>query len=165
MQKKALLLLVMGCSCAQPPRKEVDMASIRVARAHHEGASEYAGELQAEAEEALARAREALSNPRRYREAAQAAALASMKADEARLVAGRENERMARQTHRCFRECEVLIEEARSLGLSEPVSFTQRLSAVEDLLENGQVMEAYDTAETLKQELLSELKKLKTKRD
>jgi hypothetical protein len=141
------------------------MASIRVARAHHEGAAEYAAEIHREAEEALARAREALSEPRRYREAAQAAALASMKADEARLLAGRENERMARQTHRCFRECEALIEEARTLGLAEPEAFTQRLSAVEALLENGQVMEAYGASEDLKAELLSELKKLKAKRD
>lgn len=139
------------------------MASIRVARAHHEGAAEYAEEIQAEAEEALARAQEALSNPRRYREAAQAAALASMKADEARTVAIRENEKMARRAHRRLRECEALIEEARTLGQTGLESFTQRLNLVKVLLENGQVMEAYDAAETLKQELLRDLQKLKAK--
>ncbi len=168
MLKKVLLFLAIGCSCAQPPKKEVDMASLRVARAQDEGASAYARAIQGEAEEALARAREALSDPRRYREAVQAASLACSRADEAHAMAVKEKERAARQTHRCLRECEALIEEGRSAGLanlpsSELESLTPRLVEIEGLLEDGQVMEAYDAAETLKQELLSWLENLEKK--
>lgn len=139
------------------------MASLQVARAGDEGASAYAAEIQGDAEEALARAREALSDPGRYREAAQAAASACMKADEARAVATREKERTARQTFRSLRECQALLDEARTLGLSETDSFTQRLRAVEALLDDGHVTDAYAAAEELKQELLSHLKKLEMK--
>lgn len=168
MLKKVLLLLAIGCSCAQPPKKEVDMTSLRVARAQDEGASAYAREIHGEAEEALARARDALSNPKRYREAVLAASLACSRADEARAIAIKEKERTARQTHRCLRECEALMEEGRSVGLLNPpppelVSFSQRLAEIEALLEDGNVAEAYEAAENLKQALLKWLKKLERK--
>ena len=142
------------------------MASLRVARAQDEEASAYARELLGEAEEALARARDALSAPRRYREAVQAASLACSRADEARAMAVKEKERTARQTRRCLRECEALMEEGRSVGLLNPplpelVSFSQRLAEIETLLEDGKVAEAYEASENLKQALLEWLKKLK----
>ena len=141
------------------------MASLRVARAQDEGASAHAREILEEAEEALARARDALSNAQRYREAVLAASLACSRADEARVMAAKEKERKARQTQRCLRECEALMEEGRSVGLlnlppSEIESFSQRLGEIEVPLEDGQVAEADTAAETLKQELLSWLKKL-----
>jgi len=141
------------------------MASLRVARAQDEEASAYARELLGEAEEALARAREALSNPRRYREAVQAASLACSRADEARAMAVKEKERTARQTRRCLRECEALMEEGRSMGSanqpsSELESFSQGLGAIEALLDNGQVAEAIEAAENLKQGLLEWLREL-----
>ena len=145
------------------------MASLRVAKALDEGASAYAREIHGEAEEALVRAREALSNPRRYREAVLAASLACSRADEARVIAVKEKERTARQTHRCLRECEALMEEVQSLGLlnlppSELESFSQRLGEIEALLENGNVAQAYEAAETLKQALMGWLKKLEKER-
>jgi hypothetical protein len=61
------------------------------------------------------------------------------------------------------------MEEGRFVALlnlppSELESFSQRLGEIEALLEDGNVAQAYEAAETLKQALMDWLKKLEAKR-
>lgn len=135
------------------------MAAARVIQAREAGASIYSEDLFTEAEDALRRASAALSSPKDYRAAIQAASLACIRADEARARASREKDKIYREADRLLRECEALMEESRSIGadelLNEPFeSFLLRHGSLLAELEAGRVSESREGAGQLKKELL-----------
>ena len=156
----------LSAGCAQPPTAEIDIAGARVEKAKREGATEYASEILLEAEEALTRAQTHLSDPSQYREAVQAAATASLRADEARKQAIEEKSKIARSAGRCLKEIRALLEESQSLGAeSDPLeAYVARADTIRSTLEAGSVADAFVASKTLKQELLVWLKNLESSR-
>jgi hypothetical protein len=147
-----LLLL----SCAQPPAKEVEMASARVEAARAQDAAVFAPELFAEAEDALAEARLALGEPSRYGAALRAAATASLRADEAFAKARGERIVVERRLDQLLYELESLIEMAEgSAGTEELAEARARYENVLALARAGNVLAAFHEGSALKPELLA----------
>ena len=115
-----LLPTLVALACAQPPTKEIDMTSARVARARAVDAHIYAEGLLNEAEAALADAREHLG-AKRYHAAVKAAALACGRADEAYARSILRKQRMERRAKRQLREIAALLDQARARGI-DPTS-------------------------------------------
>jgi hypothetical protein len=160
-----LLLSLAITTCAQPPNQEVEIGKLRVARAREAGAATYAADLLQQAEDALAEAQEALSHPDGYHQAVQSAATACIRADAARAQASEEKQRKHRRADRLLRECEALMEQARSMGeegsrRQSLMSFSLRHESLRTMLEAGNVSEAHDGARQLKDELLGFLRSL-----
>jgi hypothetical protein len=160
---KARELLVLVCiglsNCAQAPTEEVEMAARRVGRALEADGSLHAPDLMDGAQAALLLARNHLSDRRQFRDAVEAAALACLKADEARARALEVKQRIARMTERCLMEIRALMDEARSHGagkiLGEQLAaFASRHAALEALLDRGSIYEAQEGALVLKDDLL-----------
>ena len=110
-----LLLNCVFIACAQPPTKEINITTERVARAREAEAHIYADVFLAEAEAALTEARQNL-DAKRYRAAVEAASLASIRADEAYARAILRKQRMERRARRQLREILALLDQARSRG-------------------------------------------------
>ena len=102
-------------ACAQPPTKEIDTTTERVARAREAEAHIYADSFLIEAEAALAEARLNLE-AKRYRAALEAASSASIQADQAYARAVLRKQRMERRARRQLREIFALLDQARSRG-------------------------------------------------
>jgi hypothetical protein len=159
------MLLPALAACAQPPTQEIEIAASRIAQAREEGASTYAAHRFRQAEDALALAQEALSHPRQYRQAVEAASLACISVDEARARTFKEKEKIHRWADRFLRECKALMEQAHSLSpeirhTESMESFLLRYDSLTTVLEAGNVSEAYEGASRLKEDLLRLLRSL-----
>ncbi len=146
------------------------MTADRILRAREADASIHAPDLLNEAETALLRARDGLSDTGHYRSVVDAAALACLRADEARIRAVREKERILRITDRCLRETQALMDEARSLGAerlhgAELGSYSSRHSSLRASLERGTIYEAHDGVLVLKSDLLDFLRRVDDERE
>jgi hypothetical protein len=147
-------------ACAQPPDKEVALAGERVEKARQAGAAHYAADLLRQAEEALAEARRSLGRPASYRAAIRAAALAALRADEARALAREGRRKPTAEAERLLREAAVLIEQARSLDgaerfRSEVEDFERRLATCHSDFQQGRPEKTRHDALQLKSELLA----------
>ncbi len=132
------LLNCVFIACAQPPTKEIDMTTERVARAREAEAHIYADSFLIEAETALAEARQNL-DAKRYRAAVEAASLASIRADQAYARAILRKQRMKRGARRQLREILALLDQARSRG-ADPQSvkpLADRLGELERAFRRG----------------------------
>lgn len=170
MRAAAILLVLVSWGCAQPPKREVEMAADRLEKSRTAGAAEFAADLLNEAESALREAEGALSERRNYRKAIRAAARACLRADEARDKTTGEKERVHRSVDRLLKECRALIEEARSLGAEttrseELDSYSSRLEPIQKPLDEGRVSEALEGASQLKNDLLDFHERLKEEKN
>lgn len=135
------LSLFLSCAflaCAQPPTKEIDMTTERVARAREAEAHIYADSFLIEAETALAEARQNL-DAKRYRAAVEAASSASIRADQAYARTILRKQRMKRRARRQLREILALLDQARSRG-ADPQSvkpLADRLGELERAFRRG----------------------------
>ena len=159
------MLLLALAACAQPPTQEIEIAALRIAQAREEGASTYAARRFRQAEEALAQAREALSHPKQYRQAVETASFACTRVDEARARTSKEKEKISRWADRFLRECKALMEQTHAINPeirhTEPMeSFLLRYDSLTNVLQAGNVSEAYEGASQLKEELLGLLRTL-----
>ena len=162
------LSLFLSCTfvaCAQPPTKEIDMTTERVARAREAEAHIYADSFLIEAEAALAEARQNLG-AKRYRAAVEAAASASIRADKAYARAILRRQRMKRRARRQLEEVLWLLDEARSLGAAggERDSLRAQAARVEQLereLEGGSPAEVFEAGAELKSQSLALLERLR----
>jgi HEPN domain-containing protein len=131
-------LICVFVACAQPPTKEIDITTERVARAREAEAHIYANSFLIEAETALAEARQNL-DAKRYRPAVEAASVASIRADEAYARAILRKQRMERRARRQLREILALLDQARSRG-ADPISvrpLADRLGELERAFRRG----------------------------
>jgi hypothetical protein len=144
-------------ACAQPPTKELEMAAARVEAARRFDAAVLAPEPFAEAETALERARDKLAGGARYRDAIRAAALASIRADEAAARARAERLVVTRRLDQLLFELEALLEMARAEDEETRVRLAQlgmRYENVVRLAESDRVLAAFAEASALKPELV-----------
>ena len=152
--------------CAQPPDKEVEMAAARVARAREAGAAHYAPVLLRQAEGAIVDARRNLARRETYLSAVRAASIASLRAEEARVVATQGRRKPTAEAVRLLREAAALIEQARALDRAqrfprEIEGFKSRLASLESALTEGQPEKAREGAHQIKAELLALHQRLK----
>jgi hypothetical protein len=138
-------------SCAQPPTKELEMAATRVESARDLDAAVLAPEPFAEAESALREARRS-ADGRDYRSAIRAAAVASVRADEAMSVARAERLLIARRLDQLLFEIEGLLEMAAEAEEIAPLR--ARYESVNRLADANRILDAYSEATALKPELL-----------
>jgi hypothetical protein len=154
----ALLLLVVGC--AQPPTDELAIAAARVDAARNEDAAVFATELFAEAESSLAEAQRLSRDEGNFLGAIQAAAHATVRANEAFARASSERIVVVRKLDRLIYELGSLLEMAAYRGAeseaaAELSSFRARYEAVRAMEEKRDLLAALGAGTALKPELLA----------
>jgi hypothetical protein len=150
----AFLLLA---ACAQPPTKELAIAAARVEAAREQDAALFAPELLAEAESSLAEARRLAREGREFLPSIQAAAHATLRANEAFSRASADRIVAVRRLDRLLHELESLLEMAAHRGgESEDLSALRaRYDAIRMLVEKRALHDALAAGMALKPELLA----------
>jgi hypothetical protein len=151
---------LLALSCAQPPRTEVAMAAARVEAARLVDAAVFAPELFREAEVALGEANRALATRTEYRTSIRAAALAIVRADEARSKAMVERAVVVRGLTQLDFELQGLLEMAAGRGAREKApreleAFRLRFESFSKRRNEGDFLGALEEGSALKPDLLA----------
>jgi hypothetical protein len=154
----AFLLLASGC--AQPPTDELAIAAARVEAAREQDAAAFAPELFAEAESSLAEAQRLARDERNFLGAIQAAAHATLRANEAFSRASSERIVALRKLDRLLFELRSLLEMAADRGAAseapaELSGFHSRYEAIRTMVEKHDLLAALGAGSALKPELLA----------
>ncbi len=153
-----VVVLLLG-GCAQPPTHELEITKARVEVARQQDAAVFATELFAEAESSLAEARRLADVEGDYLAAIQAAAHATLRANEAFLRASSERIVAVRKLDQLLFELASLLEMAGERGAKEQAAaelsaFQSRFEAVRAMVEARDLLEALAVGTALKPELV-----------
>ncbi len=154
------LLLLLGAGCAQPPTRELEITTLRVEAAREQDAALFAPGLFAEAESSLAEAQRLAATEGNYLSAIQAAAHATLRANEAFFRARSERIVVVRKLDRLLFELESLLEMAAHRGAAaeaplELASFQSRYGEVRTMVEERDLLDALAAGAALKPELVA----------
>ncbi len=152
------VLLLVGC--AQPPTRELEITKARVEMAQRQDAGIFAPELFAEAKSSLAEAQRLADVERDYLGAIQAAAHATLRANEAFSRASAERIFVVRRLDHLVFELGSLLEMAALRGAKEArtaelAALQARFDAVRAMVERRDLLEALAVGTALKPELLT----------
>jgi len=152
--------LVLIAGCAQPPTRELEITAARVEAARQQDAAVFAPELFAEAERSFAGANRLAELEGDYLASIQAAAHATLRANEAFLRASSERIFVVRKLDRLLFELRSLLEMAGDRGAmveaaAELAAFQSRYEAIRAMVEERDLLAALAAGTALKPELVT----------
>jgi hypothetical protein len=160
LRSSSWVFLLLAAGCAQPPTHELEITASRVEAARQQDAAVFAPDLFTEAESSLAEAQRLASLERDYLAAIQAAAHATLRANEAFFRASSERIVVVRKLDQLLFELEGLLEMAASRGAEEeaPAEFSalrSRYEEVRAMAEERDLLDALADGTALKPDLLA----------
>jgi hypothetical protein len=159
-RNRLFLFLVLGFGCAQAPTDELEITAARIEAARQQDATVFAPELFAEAERSFAEASRLAELEGDYLAAIQAAAHATLRANEAFSRASSERTVVSRKLDRLLFELGSLLEMAADRGATveaavELAGFQSRYDLIREMVEARDLLDALAAASALKPELLA----------